>query len=75
MTVCQGRTEIPLEEWTAGELCWMMSGCLKEAGMGRLANLPGIILRAMETCGVEEEKKLCMMRNILKEMEHIKKCR
>lgn len=68
--VCQGRTEIPFEEWTCGELCWIISGCLKEAKMGRLASLPKIILRTMEKCGVGEDKKLDVMRNILKEIWH-----
>ncbi len=71
--VCQGKTEVPLEEWTGEELCWMISGCMKEAKMGRLSNLPKIIMRSMEKCRVEEEKKLNVMKGILKEIWHIKK--
>lgn len=73
--VCQGKTEIPFEEWTGSELCWMMSGCLTEAKMGRLSNLPKLILQTMKKCGVEEEKKLDVMRSIIKEIEHLGKGR
>lgn len=67
-TLGQGKTEIPMEEWTEKEMCWMMSGCLKESGMVRLSDMPGIILRAMRKCGVDDEKRGEVLRRILDEM-------
>lgn len=67
-TLAQGKTEIPIEEWTEKELCWMMSGCLKESRMGRLSDMPGIILRAMKKCGVDEGKRGEVLRRILNKM-------
>lgn len=72
---CQMKTEIPITEWRGEELCWMMSGCLKESKMRRLSSLPKIILRTMEKCGVDEEKRLEVMRKILEEINHIGKGR
>lgn len=69
--VCQGKTEVPFEEWTCEELCWMISGRLKESKMERLSDMPKAILQTMEKCGVGEEKKLYVMRSLLKEVEQI----
>ncbi len=70
---CQGKSEVPFDEWTGEELCWMMSGCMKEAKMGRASNMPKIILRTMEKCGVEKGQELNVMRGILKEIDHLRK--
>lgn len=66
-TLGQGKTEIPMEEWTEKEMCWMMSGCLKESKMRRLSDMPGMILRAMRVCGVDQEKRREVLRRILDE--------
>lgn len=66
-TLGRGKTEIPMAEWTEEELCWVMSGCLKESGMGRLSDMSGIILRAMKKCGVDEWKREEVLRRILAE--------
>lgn len=63
----QGKTEIPMEEWTEKELCWMMSGCLKESRMVRLSDMPGIIMRAMRKCGIDEGKRGEVLRRIVDE--------
>lgn len=67
-TLGQGKTEIPMEEWTEKELCRMMSGCLTESKMRRLSDMPGMILRAMRVCGVDEGKRGEVLRRILDEM-------
>lgn len=58
MQAFQGKTEIPIEEWTAEEICQVITGYLEMSGMKHLQNLPGIILQAMEECGAEDEKKV-----------------
>lgn len=65
MQVMQGKTEIPIEGWTCGELCWMISGCLEGSKMGRLSNFPKAVLWAMEKCGVEEGKRKEVLMGIL----------
>lgn len=67
-TLGQGKTEIPMEEWTEKELCWIMSGCLTKSRMSRLSDMPGMILRAMRKCGVDEGKRGEVLRRILDEM-------
>lgn len=66
-TLGQGKTEIPMEEWTEKELCWIMSGCLTKSRMSRLSDMPGMILRAMRKCGVDEGKRGEVLRRILAE--------
>lgn len=68
-----GKTEVPMEEWTAEELCWMMAGILKSSKMSRLAGLPRTVLEGMEACGVEEEKRLEVMRQMLVEIRKVEK--
>lgn len=63
----QGKTEILVEEWNGAELCRVLSGCLKGSGMVRLTDLPEMILRAMEKCGVSEGKREEVLRKVLDE--------
>ena len=71
MQSCQGKTEIPVEEWTAEEFCQVITGYLEMSEMERLQNLPGIILQVMEECGAEDEKEVQVMRKILEEIMHL----
>lgn len=64
---CEGKTELPIGEWTEEELCEITAGCIKEAGMHRLSSLPGIIRQVMKDCGVPERTRTDVMRRILGE--------
>ena len=68
---CHGKAEIPIEEWTAEEICQVITGYLEMSGMKHLQNLPGIILQAVEECGAEDKKKEQIMRKILEEIMHL----
>ena len=68
---CKGKTEIPLEEWTAEEFGRITACCLAMSGMKRLQNLPAAILQAMRECGTEEEKAVLVMRKILDEIMNL----
>lgn len=63
--VSEGKTEVPLEEWTEVELCWMIAGCMKMAGIRRLSNLPRISIKAMKECGVEGKQRLEVLHKML----------
>lgn len=63
--VCDGKMELPLEEWTEQELVWAASNILKLEGNDRLFTLPGLTLQAMKDCGVPDRKRATVMRKIL----------
>lgn len=63
--VSNGKTEVPLEEWTEGELCWMITGCMEMAGIRRMSNLPQIAIKSMKECGVKEKQRLEVLRKML----------
>lgn len=65
--IYEGKTDLPVGEWTEEELCEITTGCMKEAGMHSLSSLPGIILQAMKDCGVPERTRAGVMRRILGE--------
>lgn len=69
MKVSEGKTELPLEEWSDEELLWAAAGILKAGKRDRLANLPGIILQAMKECGGPDAERAAVMRETLYEVQ------
>jgi len=69
MSACDGKTEIPLEEWTDNELLWAVTGILEIGKRNWLAALPGLILQAMKECGVSYRKSAMVMRKILRKTQ------
>ena len=59
------KEEVPFCEWTDQEICDVLTRHLGYSGMGRLKPLPGIVLRAMENCGVDEGTRTEVMRKIM----------
>lgn len=58
----EGKEEIPYEEWSAKELSEILSNIFQNCG---LAFLPKTVIQAMEDCGLDEQRKAGVMREIL----------
>lgn len=60
-----GKEEIPYVEWTAKDIAQIMSNIFQNNGVGKLAFLPKTVIQAMEDCGLDEQRKAGVMREIL----------
>lgn len=60
-----GKEEIPYVEWTAKDIAQIMSNILQNSGASKLAFLPKTVIQAMEDCGLDEQRKAGVMREIL----------
>lgn len=57
-----GKEEIPYVEWTAKDIAQIMSNIFQNS---KLAFLPQTVIQAMEDCGLDEQRKAGVMRDIL----------
>lgn len=61
----EGKEEVPYEEWTDKEACEILTGCMALSGMERLKALPEIILKAMESSGLDGAERVAVLREIM----------
>lgn len=61
----EGKEEIPYEEWSAKEISEILSNIFQNNGVGQLAFLPQTVIQAMEDCGLDEQRKAGVMRDVL----------